>query len=298
MKRSTANFYRCPASNDKLALTAGQLNGEEVLRGTLTAQGRSYEITDGVPNFIYPKQLLEDDADVLRKYDEAADKYEVGLDWLFGSFFEDEVAVRNQMIDLLGLQPNSRVLEVGCGTGRDSALIADRLSSSGSLFLQELSSGMMNICRKSLSQKKVPIEFSLANAAYLPFADQSFDAVYHFGGINTFSEKQRAFSEMTRVAKKGGVVVIGDESVPPWLREKDFGKILMKANPLYEHRVPLECIPESARNVSVKWVLGNAFYVIRYEVGDGPPPVDLDRPIPGKGDSLRSRYYGNTAVRS
>jgi hypothetical protein len=64
----------------------------------------------------------------------------------------------------------------------------------------------------------------------------------------------------------------------------------MNANPLYEYEPPLDLLPERARNVSIRWILGNAFYVIRYEVGSGPPPLDLDLPIPGKGDSLRSRY--------
>ena len=37
---------------------------------------------------------------------------------------------------------------------------------------------------------------------------------------------------------------------------------------------------------------GNAFYVIDFQVGEGEPPIGLDLPIPGKGDSLRSRHLG------
>jgi SAM-dependent methyltransferase len=134
----------------------------------------------------------------------------------------------------------------------------------------------------------------LSNASYLPFADDSFDAAFHFGGINTFGELRRALSEMTRVVRVGGKVVVGDEGVAPWLRRRLFGRILVKANPLYAHRPPLDAIPDNAADVRLQWILGNAFYVIDYRVAAGPPFVDLDLPIPGKGDSLRSRYYASS----
>ena len=119
-----------------------------------------------------------------------------------------------------------------------------------------------------------------------------FRSVFHFGGINEFGEVGRALSEMTRVVTPGGKVVVGDEGIAPWLRRRVIGRILIRANPLYAHRPPLERLPENALDVSLHWIIGNAFYVIDYRVGDEPPPVDIDLPIPGRGDSLRSRYYG------
>src|SRR5437868_5680508 len=146
-------------------------------------------------------------------------------------------------------------------------------------------------CGRNYSiQAAIPIEFVLSNAAYLPFADGYFDAAFHFGGLNTFGEVRRALAEMTRVVRVGGKVVVGDEGIAPWLRQKTFGRILMNANPLYKHRPPIECLPENVCNVGLRWILGNAFYLIDYGVGTGAPRVDVDLPIPGKGDSLRSRY--------
>jgi hypothetical protein len=52
-------------------------------------------------------------------------------------------------------------------------------------------------------------------------------------------------------------------------------------------------LPETAREVCVRWLLGNAFYVIAYLVGEGHPKIDLDLPIPGKrGGTHRTRYFG------
>jgi len=52
-------------------------------------------------------------------------------------------------------------------------------------------------------------------------------------------------------------------------------------------------LPICARDVTVKWIIGNCFYVIAFTKGSGPPPLDLDLPHQGwRGGSMRTRYYG------
>jgi len=127
----------------------------------------------------------------------------------------------------------------------------------------------------------------------LPFPDGFFDAAFHFGGLNLFSDKRKALSEMARVVRLGGKVVAGDESMAPWLRETEYGKILLNSNHLYSYTTPIEFVPDCARDVCLRWILGNAFYVIDFRVAEGPPPVDLDLPILGaRGGTHRTRYYG------
>jgi hypothetical protein len=93
--------------------------------------------------------------------------------------------------------------------------------------------------------------------------------------------------------KKGGRVVVGDESLPPWLEGTEFGEVIVTNNPLFKHKVPLASLPESAREVTVRWVLGGCFYLIDFKVGDGPPPADFDLPHKGwRGGTMRTRYYG------
>jgi len=295
VKRSILPALRCPACTRELRLVTGKENEREVTNGSLVcACGKDYTIEDGIPNLIYPDELMPSDSEFKQKYDKGAEQYDIGLDWLFRSFYEDENAIRSGMLKLLDLQPCSRVLEIGCGTGKDSQHIAASLQEQGELYAQDISSAMVRIARRRLAGSAARIEYVLSNAAYLPFAAGYFDAVFHFGGLNNFGEIKRALAEMTRVVRTGGKVVVGDEGVAPWLRRKKFGRILINANPLYTHRPPLECLPENARDVCLRWVVGNAFYVIDYRAGGGPPKVDLDLPIPGKGDSLRSRYETRT----
>jgi SAM-dependent methyltransferase len=137
------------------------------------------------------------------------------------------------------------------------------------------------------------VDFFIGNAARLPFADGFFDAAYHFGGLNVFSDKKRALAEMGRVVRVGGKVVVGDEGMAPWRRDTEYGAILMNSNQLYSNVPPLDALPEYARDARVQWVIGDAFYVLDFRVGDGPPQVDFDLPILGKrGGTHRTRYYG------
>jgi len=52
----------------------------------------------------------------------------------------------------------------------------------------------------------------LGNAECLPFADSSFDVVFHVGGINFFNDRAKAIREMIRVAKPGSRILIADET--------------------------------------------------------------------------------------
>jgi SAM-dependent methyltransferase len=155
------------------------------------------------------------------------------------------------------------------------------------LFLQDLSANMLELGRRRMAAQPLPdgeackIEFFEGNAAHLPFANEFFDAAFHFGGLNFFSDKKQALAEMTRVVRRGGKVVIGDEGLAPWLRNTPYEDALVKFDDLVLHLPPLDSLPECAREVAVRWVVGNAFYVVDYRVGDGPPGIDLSLPLPG-----------------
>jgi len=295
VKRTAAPFYRCAATTQPLTLEVFSAAGDEIIEGALVSpSGAVYSIRGGVPDFTYPEELQPSDEEFLRKYEGGAQQYDVGLQWLFRSFFLNQESVRAAMVARLELQPGARVLEVGCGTGKDTLHIARALAGSGELFAQDISPAMLAIAKTETAEAAVPIEFSVGNAAYLPFADGQFDAVFHFGGINEFGDITRALAEMTRVTRIRGKVVVGDEGIAPWMRDRPFGQILINANPLYRHTPPLAMLPEAARDVHLNWIIANAFYLIDYRVGEGPPAVNLDLPIPGKGDTLRSRFDRKT----
>ena len=277
-----------------MELRADEESDRGVSTGVLVDDGgNSFPIRDGIPDLVYPRTLSESDQKAKDEYDATAGSYDANLGFLFGSLKEDEEDVRRKLIALLDLQPGNRVLEVGCGTGRDSDLIAECMKGEGRLFLQDLSHPMLEICRQRMEPHALARHYATSNGAYLPFASRSLDRVFHFGGINTFAEIGQAFREFTRVTKVGGTVVVGDESMPPWRRDTPIGQMLMNTNPLYKYPLPLEHLPECAKDVEVRWIISGVFYVIKYVVGDGPPTVDLDYEIPGRrGGTYRTRYLG------
>lgn len=252
------------------------------LRNTSETDPITYEIRNGIPDLCYPLELLEADRKEQLSYNDAYLRYDRGVSWVFESLNNsNEHRTRESMIGLLGLKPGMKVLEVGAGTGKDSALIIEQISPNGTAYLSDLSPNMLKLAQQKLQPNQIDVNFFIANAAYLPFEDDSFDALFHFGGINTFGEVGRAFEEMTRVVKPGGKIVIGDEAVAPWLYDQESYQILMKANPMFDVKVPLEHVPKNAENLCLRWIFGNAFYVMEYTKGI-VPTVNVDLPIPGK----------------
>jgi len=287
---------RCPACGDELrAENASESDGEIVSAELVSGCGERFAVTDGVADFLYPHELRETEALMKEEFDRRAGDYDSDLEWQFDVFDEDKDEIRRRMVDLLELKPGMTVLETGAGTGSDSEHILSEIGSEGRLFGQDISLPMLEIAREKLADRLERADFHVGNASYLPFEDDMFDAAYHFGALNFFADRRRAIEEMARVVRPGGKVVIGDEGMAPWLRRRLYGKIMIRANKNYKFRPPLDLLPEDVREVGVHWLLGDSFYVIDFRVGEGPLPMNLDLPMPHKGDTLRSRYYGAKA---
>ena len=301
MRVERSSAFRCPRSGSPLRLVEPVLRDGEVVSGKLvSAEGVSYPIEDGVPNFVDPALLTTIEAHTKAEYDRVAEEiYDVAVDWQFASLYEDENAVRESMVDMLGLEPGLAVLEVGCGTGRDSFRLARRLGRDGHLHMQDLSPGMVRACVRKMANPAVGgdiachLDYSVSNATALPFPDGAFDAVFHFGGFNQFGDLRKGAAELTRVAKMGGHIVIGDEALAPWLEGTEFEAIVTTNNPLFKAETPLSVLPEGARDVVLRWIMGNCFYVIGFKKGEGPPALNLDLPHQGwRGGTMRTRYFG------
>jgi ubiquinone/menaquinone biosynthesis C-methylase UbiE len=296
MDKKAANIYRNPADKSKLNLETCDKKGE-ILSGIFRNKegSLSFYIKNGIPDFTYPKQLAKIDEETKNSYENLANEYEKFADIPFKTFKTNEKKIREKITDKLNIKEKSVVLEIGAGDGRGAEHIVKRLGKKGKLFIQELSPAFLNKAVKRLKryQQKTTIECSIANAMYLPFADDTFDAVHHFGGFNTFSDQKLFFQEVVRVVKTGGKVVIGDESMAPWLRETKMGKIMMNSNPLLQYEIPFEIIPIKAREVNVEWIMMGAFFILEFAVAEGEPQPNYHIPIPSKrGGTHWTRYYG------
>lgn len=259
----------------------------------INPQGKEYEISDGIPVLV---DILdkERNAYALNLFKEKAEIYDDYQHLSFETFYLDENQVRNSLIDKLNIdnQPK-RVLELNAGTGRDSILIKKRLGNQGELHVQDISMDMLKVLTHKFTEGEIFITQS--NASALPYKDNSFDAIYSFGGVGmgTYSDLKIQLQEIVRVAKAGAKVVLGGLGMGLWLRDSEFGRILLNHNKHYENIFDVAAIPIEARNVSLSWILNGAGFCVEFEVGEGEPRADFDFDIPGvRGGTLRTRYYG------
>jgi ubiquinone/menaquinone biosynthesis C-methylase UbiE len=118
----------------------------------------------------------------------------------------------------------------------------------------DISNGMLAYARMRVDRKRLKnVELQRANASLLPYKENSFDAVIHVGGINTFGDRARALNEMVRVAKPRARIVIVDEGLSPHDQKTFLGKFLIRTNALYRCEPPTLLLPKNARNPTVKW---------------------------------------------
>jgi ubiquinone/menaquinone biosynthesis C-methylase UbiE len=278
--------FFCPRTHQPLKMTADKSFLE-------SPAGDRYRIIDGIPEFLLDASQQQAANSDQEYYRTRAAEYDLGNDAMYGMLLCDEKTERSDIIGMLGLTPGSRVLEVGCGTCRDTIHLLD---CGAFVYASDLSREMLSIGKNRLQGANAPFSRArlfVADAMRLPFPDGYFDAAFHFGGLNLFPDIAAGLAEMARVVKPDGRVVAGDEGVGPWLAGTDFAKILENSNPLFRHRAPLDKIPTRARDVTCRWVLNGSFYLIAFRVGSAEPQLDLDLEFPGRrGGSHRSRYYG------
>jgi ubiquinone/menaquinone biosynthesis C-methylase UbiE len=293
MKESALRVYRCPITHEELRLSEHFGQTRDILSGTLVTASRSYSIENGIPIFA-PDEQLRGTAQFARNYYASiAEGYDENVHVTFDLYNENELDVRLSMIRLLNLNGCSKVLEISAGTGKDSELIASQLDKNGELWLFDISPDMLIRARGKVVKYPPMTEAAIGDACSLPYIDNYFDALYCFAGVGHFIDQRSALKEMARVVRPGGRVVFAEKNVPPWLRNTQYGKILINNNPMFADHHPLDLIPVAARNVGIRWILGNAHYVVDYTVGEGEPVGNFDLELPGyRGGSFNTRYFG------
>lgn len=171
---------------------------------------------------------------------------------------------RRRAVRRLGLKPRQSVLEVSVGTGTNIPLIAEKAGASGLIVGLDISRGMLAVCRRKTRAHGVSAHLIEGEAQHLPFADESFDAVFHHGGIAEFGDRGAAINEMYRAVRPGGTVLICDVGVPADRPLSLVNRFLMLFQPEYQQGPPVDMVPLSAENVSLGWYFKGAWYMLRF----------------------------------
>jgi demethylmenaquinone methyltransferase / 2-methoxy-6-polyprenyl-1,4-benzoquinol methylase len=122
---------------------------------------------------------------------------------------------RRRAASLTGLSAGGRALDVATGTGDLAFALASLVGPGGSVVGVDFSEPMLSLARSKAGQSEgASIRFESANALALPYPDNSFDAATVGFGARNFSDLSQGLSEMTRVVRPGGRIVVLEITVP------------------------------------------------------------------------------------
>ena len=153
------------------------------------------------------------------------------------------------------------MLEVSIGTGANLR----QLPRTAEYYGLDISWGMLRQSQKNSRRWKMPVELFCGAAERLPFADGSFDVVFHAGGIHFFSDKVRAISELIRVAKPGTKLMIADETEQV-VHRLEKAPIAGRFNRDRSQAVttPVDLVPAGMRDIHVRTIARGLLYCLSF----------------------------------
>lgn len=165
---------------------------------------------------------------------------------------------RKETVRAVGAKPGQQVLDLAAGTGVSSE---EYLRNGVQVVPCDFSIGMLAQGRR----RNARLPFVAGDAMQLPFADNSFDAVTISYGLRNISDTRAGLSEMLRVTKPGGRIVIAEFSTPTWgLFRTVYMEYIMRA------------LPAMARAVSSN---PEAYVYLAESIREWPAQLELGRLI-------------------
>src|SRR6185437_13409232 len=143
--------------------------------------------------------------------------------------FRIDVLWRRKAVKLVKPYFPKQILDVGTGTG-DFAIEMAKILSPEKVIGIDIAETMLQIGRKKIEHKGLSslIEMQEADSENLPFADESFDVASSAFGVRNFENLEKGLSEMLRVLKPGGRILILEASDPKNMRMKGLYNLFMK----------------------------------------------------------------------
>jgi ubiquinone/menaquinone biosynthesis C-methylase UbiE len=235
-----------------------KLEGETLIG---TASGRRYPTKDGIPVILEktgrPKQTA-----LSRLFHEyAAFAYDPIV--RLGEMIKvnTENAVRQQVIQKLPIGPGDKVLETAVGSGSNLQLLPQH----GDYYGIDLSLPLLRRAQTKLARSHPEVELFRADGAYIPFRADTFDLVFHMGGIQFYADPFRGVSEMARVAKPGSKVYVIDEvsgAVRTLRRLPAHRRYSLSSEKALEGITHL--VPHSMHEKSCEHIPGTDFYLLTF----------------------------------
>ncbi len=168
----------------------------------------------GTADFGYKEVPADQKAQHVRAvFDSVAGKYDLMNDLMSAGVHR---LWKRYALGQTGLRQGMSALDVAGGTGDLAAGMAEQVGDKGLVVLSDINAAMLEVGRDRLLDRGIlrNVQFSLANAECLPFADETFDCVTIGFGLRNVTDKPAAIASMRRVLKPGGRLLVLEFSKP------------------------------------------------------------------------------------
>jgi demethylmenaquinone methyltransferase/2-methoxy-6-polyprenyl-1,4-benzoquinol methylase len=150
---------------------------------------------------------------VANRYDAMNDLMSMGLHRVWKRFLALHARIR----------PGFKVLDIAGGTGDISRLLAQEAGPKGEVWLTDINGSMLGVGRDRMLDKGLMLPVAQCDAEKLPFPSDYFDLVTVAFGLRNMTHKDVALTEMLRVLKPGGKLMV-----------LEFSKVWKPLAPLYD----------------------------------------------------------------
>ena len=130
------------------------------------------------------------------------------------------------------------MLEVGPGTGYYTLDMAEWMLPGGTVDIFDLQQEMLDHTKRRASERGIGnLTATQGDARQLPYPDASFDGAYLVAVLGEVPDQDAALSELGRVLKPGGRLVVGELlGDPHWVSPKRLVKRTDAAGLTFERR--------------------------------------------------------------
>ena len=171
-------------------------------------------MSDKTTHFGFRDVPVEEKARRVRDvFDSVADNYDLMNDLMS---FGIHRLWKRYAINMAGLRPGQRVLDLAGGTGDLTRLMCPVVGTDGHIILSDINAAMLANGRKRLLDQGIHgnVSFARINAEQLPFANNSLDLVTMAFGLRNVTDKQRALNAIHATLKPGGRLLVLEFSQP------------------------------------------------------------------------------------
>lgn len=140
------------------------------------------------------------------------------VEWFLDTFlFRGKLReLRQRTANLARMQPGDKVLDVGCGTGTLAIEVQQIVGEMGRVFGVDPGTQQIARARSKAARRNLPVDFQVGVIEHLTFPDQTFNVVLSTIMMHHLPDdlKRRGLSEIARVLKPGGRLVVADFQRP------------------------------------------------------------------------------------